>query len=76
MMTLRHRTIAPEMIDCIAEGRRPSVDELHRVAGHIWTDIQGDRSAFTWGELGADSSERMLTLKAAQAALIGTRSAS
>jgi hypothetical protein len=43
MMTLRHPTIAPEMIDCIAEGRHPSVDELHRVADHIWLDIQGER---------------------------------
>ena len=70
-MTLRPRTIAPEMIDCIAEGRPPSVDELHRVADHIWVDIQGSRSAFAWGELTADSSERLLTLKAAQAALSG-----
>lgn len=64
-------TIASEVIDCIAEGRAPSVDELFRVADHIWTDIRGPRSAFTWGELTADSSERLLTLRAAQAALAG-----
>lgn len=70
-MTLRPHRIAPEVIECIAEGRSPSIDELHRVADHIWIDIQGDRSAFAWGDLTADSSDRRLTLKAAQAALSG-----
>jgi hypothetical protein len=65
-------TIAPEVIDCIAEGREPDVDELFRVARHIWADVQGPRSAFAWGELTQDSSERLLSLKAAQAALVGS----
>ncbi len=66
------RTIAPEVIDCIAEGRLPSREELHRVADHIWSDIRGVRSAFSWGQLTEDSSERLLTLRAAHAALAGT----
>ncbi|WP_044330589.1 hypothetical protein [Sphingomonas hengshuiensis] len=64
-------TIAPEVIACIAEGRDPSVDELLRVADHIWTEVRGTRSAFAWGELTADSSERLLGLRAAQGALVG-----
>lgn len=66
-------TIAPEVIDCIAEGREPSADELLRVADCIWTDIRGSRSAFAWGDLTQDSSERLLTIRAAQAALAGNR---
>lgn len=62
---------ASEVIDCIAQGRAPSADELARVADHIWTDMRGSRSAFAWGELTADSSERLLTLRAARAALAG-----
>lgn len=72
-MTQGPSTIAPEVIDCIAEGRDPSVDELFRVAGQIWTDIRGPRSAFAWGELTHDSSERLLSLRAAQAALAGNK---
>jgi len=64
--------IAPEVIDCIAEAREPSVAELCRVAALIWSDIRGTRSAFAWGELAADSSERLLSLKAAHIALTGT----
>lgn len=63
--------IAPEVIDCIAEGRPPSVEELFRVADQVWLDIRGAKSAFSWGELTHDSSERLLTLRVAQAALAG-----
>lgn len=70
-MTRQPRMIAPEVVACIAEGRDPSIDELYSVADRIWDDIQGPKSAFAWGQLTADSSERLLTLKAAQAALIG-----
>ena len=66
------RMFAPEVIDCIAEGRLPSLEELHRVAGHIWSDIKGARSAFAWGELTDDSSDRLLTLRVAEAALAGS----
>lgn len=65
-------TIAPELIACIAEGREPSHAELLRVADQIWSDCLGTRSAFAWGELAADSSERLLTLRAAQHALAGS----
>lgn len=64
-------TIAPEMIDCIREGRLPTADEVARVAGRIWADLKGTRSAFSWGELTEDSSERLLAIRAAHAALTG-----
>lgn len=63
--------IAPEVIDCIAQDRSPSIDELYRVADHIRSDLRGARPAFAWGETDPDSIERLLTLKVAQAALIG-----
>jgi hypothetical protein len=70
-MTAGPATIAPEVIACITEGRSPSADELFRVAGQIWSEMRGSRSAFSWGELTSDSSERLVSLKAARAALAG-----
>jgi len=63
--------IAPEVIDCIAQDRSPSIDELYRVADHIRSDLRGARPAFAWGETDPDSIERLLTLRVAQAALVG-----
>lgn len=63
--------IAPEVIDCIAQDRSPSIDELYRVADHIRSDLRCARPAFAWGETDPDSIERLLTLRVAQAALVG-----
>jgi hypothetical protein len=63
--------IAPEVIDCIAQDRSPSIDELYRVADHIRSDLRGTSPAFAWGETDPDSIERLLTLRVAQAALVG-----
>lgn len=65
-------TIAPEVIACIAEGRAPSVKELRRVADRIRADLDGAGSAFARGDAGSDSSGQLVSLRAAQAALIGT----
>jgi hypothetical protein len=56
----------PEVIDCIAEGRPPSDEELFRVADH--KDLLGSRAAFAWGRAPDGAT---LTLRAAQAALAG-----
>jgi hypothetical protein len=64
-------TILPELIDCIAEGRPPSDEELFRVADHIRKDMSGSRAAFSWGAADAGGSQAELTLRAAQAALFG-----
>ncbi|MHA6717872.1 hypothetical protein ACX40Y_00335 [Sphingomonas sp. RS6] len=71
-MTSRPAMIAPEVIDCIANGRQPRVDELYRVAGHIWADLHPGESAFSWGDASDNSSERLITLRVAQAALVGS----
>jgi hypothetical protein len=65
-------TIAREVIECIAEGRDPSADELALVASRIGNDVRGMKSAFAWGELGYDGSEQLLTMRAARAALAGS----
>ncbi|QDX25202.1 hypothetical protein FPZ54_03620 [Sphingomonas suaedae] len=62
--------IAPEVIACIAEGRDPSVAELNRVAEHIRADLSIARPALAMNAR-ASESERLLILRAAQAALTG-----
>ncbi|MCP3731519.1 hypothetical protein M9978_13910 [Sphingomonas sp. MG17] len=64
------KTIAPEVIACIAEGRYPSVTELNRVADRIWSDLRACRPALFCNVEG-NPYERLLVLKAAQAALAG-----
>jgi hypothetical protein len=64
-------TISPEVIDCIAQGRPPSEEELVRVADHIRRDLSGSRPAFSWGSAGTDTRDAELTLRAARAALAG-----
>ena len=71
-MTSGIASIAPEIVDCIGQGRSPSVQELVRVADHILSDMQGARSAFTWGNQHENSIERVRSLKAAHAALMGS----
>ncbi|KRC82253.1 hypothetical protein [Sphingomonas sp. Root241] len=63
--------IAPEVIDCIAQDRLPSIDELYRVADRIRSDLRGTKPAFAWGEADPEGIERLLTLRVAQAALVG-----
>jgi hypothetical protein len=63
--------IASEMVDCMAEGRDPTVHELFIVAGRIWVDGSAHRSAFAWGHLAAASTDRVMALRAAKLALCG-----
>ena len=65
-------TIAPEVIACIAEGRAPSIDELQRVADRVRADLAGAGSAFAWGNAESENSAHLVSLRAAQAALVGT----
>ena len=64
-------TIAPEIIDCIAEGRLPTISELRRVAERIRSELHGARSVFPWSRTVAEESERRVMLRAARAALAG-----
>lgn len=63
--------IPNQLVDCIANDRDPTVQELFALAERIWTDASGTRSAFTWGRLPPDSSDRLVALRAAKLALSG-----
>jgi hypothetical protein len=64
-------TIAPEIIDCIAEGRLPTLGELRSVAERIRGELHGARSVFRWDCPVPERAERRLMLRAALAALAG-----
>lgn len=63
--------IAPEIINCIREGRAPTVQELSRVAAIIRREMSGDRSIFSWGRPPDDMTGQVLALRFALASLVG-----
>lgn len=65
-------TICDEVVDCIGGNRIPSDPELFIVAERIWSDCNGSRSAFAWGDLSDDASERTMAIRAAEMAMIGS----
>lgn len=65
-----HPTIAQEIIDCISEGRVPTVPELGRTADRIERDLSGARSAFAWGG-NFNAPARVTSMRIALAALVG-----
>jgi hypothetical protein len=71
-MKPRH-LIAGPVIDCIASGRDPTVHDLFHVAERIWTDMGAMASALSWSELPMNGAERLVALRAAQAALSGSQ---
>jgi hypothetical protein len=71
-MKPRH-LIAGPVIDCIVSGRDPTVHELFDVAERIWTDMGAMASVLSWSELPMSGAERLAALRAAQAALSGSR---
>jgi hypothetical protein len=60
------------VIDCVASGRAPTVQELFHVAELIWSEAGADRPAFRWGCLAPTDPEKMTSLRAAQVALLGS----
>jgi len=68
-MTIPCATIPREIVECIAHGREPSVQELGRVARTIWRDIHGGDSGGL--DLSASPAARHLSFRAAHAALAG-----
>ena len=62
---------ATEVVDCVKEGRAPSVHELFVVAERIWSDGGANRSAFAWNEMPRSSAVRLDAMRAAQLALCG-----
>ena len=65
-----HPLFAAEVIDCMAEGRAPTVRELYSVAERIRRDA-GMRPIFDWTATGSGDPELFL-LRAAHLALCGT----
>lgn len=63
--------IAIEVVECMTEGRDPSVQELFSVARRIWSESSPTLSAFGWERLAATAPERVRSLRAARAALCG-----
>lgn len=61
-----------ELLDCLANGRDPTIHELHVVARGIWTQGAADRSAFMWDRMNPVSQDRAQALRAALAALRGS----
>lgn len=61
-----------QVIDCMASGRNPTVQELFVIAERIWTDGASGRSAFSWGRLPPNSDDRRNALRGAQLALTGS----
>jgi hypothetical protein len=55
----------------MTEGRDPTVHELSSLADRIRTEVRGTASAFAWGGATDDGSVHMISLRLAQAALIG-----
>ena len=70
------RSISPifddAVIDCVASDRAPTVQELFHVAERIWADGAADRSAFRWGSLAPTDPDKLMSLRAAQLALLGS----
>ncbi|MDB5684884.1 MAG: hypothetical protein JWM75_2582 [Sphingomonas bacterium] len=65
-MTLSLSAIfASEVVDCMSEGRDPTVRELFSVAVRIWSESAAERSAFAWGTLSETAPERLAALNAA-----------
>ena len=64
--------IADQLVDCIANDRDPTVQELFALAERMWTEGSAGRSAFAWGCLPPDSTDRLRSLRAAQLALSGS----
>ena len=60
------------VIDCVASDRAPTIQELFHVAERIWLDGAADRSAFRWGHLAPADPSKLMALRAAQAALLGS----
>jgi hypothetical protein len=63
---------AHEVIECVSEGREPTVHELFCLAERIWQESNAHRPAFAWGTLAPTDPDRVGSLRAALAATMGT----
>ncbi len=71
-MTSSATTLIPDqLVDCIASGREPTVQQLFAQAKRMWIEGAAERSAFAWNRLAPDACERLIALRAARLALAG-----
>lgn len=64
-------TIPRAIVDCIAQAREPSVQELCVVAEHIRADLLGRHDRHGAAVKAADPAARVMSFRAAHAALMG-----
>jgi hypothetical protein len=62
------------LIDCVATGRDPTVQELLAVAERIWSETGRARSALSWRYLPTSSEDRARAIQLALAAMRGSAS--
>ena len=62
----------PTVIDCVACDRAPTIRELFDVAERIWIDGAPGRSAVSWGYLDVTDPDKLMALRAAKGALLGS----
>ena len=60
------------VIDCMASDRAPTISELFGVAERIWKEGAVGRSAYSWSRLDATDPEKLMALRAAKVALLGS----
>lgn len=61
-----------QLIDCVATGRIPTAADLDHVAERMWREGAAHRSAFAWGEMSPNATDRILALRSAVMALQGS----
>lgn len=64
--------VADQLVDCIANNRHPTVVELFGLAARMWTEASASRSMLASNALPWNSRDRLIALRSAQLALIGS----
>jgi len=62
------------LIDCVATGRDPTLQELLDVAERIWRETGQSRSAFAWRDVPSAADARAQAIRLALTALRGSSS--
>lgn len=61
----------PALVDCVTNGREPTVGELFGMAGRIWCETAAERSAFAWEQLEPASEQRVVAIRLPLTAMRG-----
>lgn len=71
MTTSTSPLMPDQLINCMANGRDPTIQEMSDIAERIWTDGAAGRSAFSWADLPPKSDDRLAAFRGAKLALVG-----